>query len=382
MDEKGVRIILRMESRILQSGNTGSNGMNCTDLWRREVQDRIEGEVRKVIPRLETLSVEVSNENTEVDEQTVTLIFDVLIEIRSLVESHNIYRYIEGPFDTQVEKEEFTQFLRSTGCSEFANVGSVDVVVPKTEKETSTKDEDDSSSAGLIAGLALAILAILLLGATFVYLRVRNKREREAELQEMPLFTGKTSNENGYDYASEIGVDTNYDVSTLGDPIPPGATRNSAESSTLGSQSLDYDYQKAYADAQSTTNSLVTAGTGSHNDPSLSKNVLLLPDDDTLNTAEDQFEVVAPAGLLGLILESNLEDGRPTVNNIKPTSVLANVVKVGDRLLSVDDQDVSAMRASDVSHLISSKKDQQSRILCFSRPKKQGSVLDEVSEFD
>ena len=372
-------MILQRTSRALQEEDTTtstSNG-NCEEAWQQEVRSRIETEVRSIVPQPETLDVVVSNVSTEIDETAVALIFDVLVEIRSAWDEYNIYRFIEGPFDTQVEKENFAEFLRSTGCPEFANVGSVDVVVPEADEER-TPSDDDSSSAGLIAGLALATVAIVLLGATFIYVRIRNKRRQEQDQHEMPLFSGKSSN----DYASEIGVETNYDVSTLGDPIPFGTTRNPTDSSTIGSQSLDYDYQKAYADAQSTTNSLVTAGTNSLNDPSLA-NFVFNADDDTLNTLEEQYEIVAPSGLLGLILESNVDDGRPTVNNIKPNSVLAHVVKIGDRLLSVDNEDVSTMRASDVSQLIASKRDQESRILSFCRPKnRQNSVLEDVSEFE
>ena len=379
LNEQGVRMILSMSSRFLQADDTESN---CTEVWRQDVQDRIEDEVGSVVPQVETLEVEVSNANTEIDEEEVALVFDVLIEIRSPVQDHDVYRYIEGPFDTQAEKESFAEFLRSTGCPEFASVGAVDVIIPKADKEVQVGNDNSSSNAGLIAGLVLATVAILLLAATFVYVRLRNRRKQDAEHQEMPLFTGRSSNDYSYGYASEIGMESNYEVSTLGDPIPYGVPRNPADSSTLGSQSLDYDYQKAYADAQSTTNSQVTGGTGSlpdPTDPSL-PSVLLNPDDDTFNTREDQFEVVAPAGLLGLILESNLEDGRPTVHDIKPNSVLSYVVKVGDRLLAVDNEDVSTFRASDVSRLIASKKDQKSRVLCFSRLKNQAYVPEDDSE--
>lgn len=375
LSEKGVRLVLRNSGgRVLEEGTSDE----CTKRWQEDVRQRIETEIQNVIPKVEDLDVDVSNAKTEIDE-AVVLIFDVLIKIRSPVEEHDISRYLEGPFDTEFEKQSFADFLRSTGCPEFANVGAVDVVMPKSEKGI---DEGDSSSDnnGLIAGLALAITAVILLCATFIYVRSRNKQEREEDSHEMPLFTGESR--NSIPYASEVEVESTskYEISTLGDPIPVGMLRNpdSADASTIGTQSVEYDFNRAFADVQSTTESQLTG--------SLEHSSLIGIGFDTngnnVNPTEEEFEVVAPAGLLGLILESDVDDGRPTVFNVKPNSVLFNVVRIGDRLLAVDNEDVRQMQASDVSQLIASKRDQKSRILSFARPKNVNPVVDEASEFD
>jgi len=365
LSEKGVRMVLtKNRRRALQSSSA-----ECTAAWQENVRSRIESEVNNVIPKLETLDVGVSNVKTEINATAVALIFDVLVQIRSPLQDHDLDRYIKGPFDTPGEKEAFAQYLKSTGCPEFANVGEVDVVIPKAEAEEMPKDGGGSkSSTGLIAGLSLAIAAILLLAATFIYVRMRNKKREEESRAEMPLFSGKFTS-----VASEVDLEENsrYDVSTLSDPVFPGTMRidPAPDTSTLGAQSLEYDFQRAYADAQSTTESLVTGTI--EEQPSFTEIGPYGGDDNPFDPQEEEFEVVAPAGLLGLIIESNLEDGRPTVHNVKPNSVLAHVVQIGDRLLAVDGQDVTQMRAHDVSQLIATKRDQEGRVLSLSRPKKQ-----------
>jgi hypothetical protein len=184
-----------------------------------------------------------------------------------------------------------------------------------------------------------------------------------------------------YEMASEIGLQTDVEVSTLGDPIPQSASPDTGivgDVSTAGSFSLDYDYKAyyMYQDIPSITEEVSRGGGGE----SLS-NTLLPADDDTFEAqygVGDPFEVLAPAGVLGLILETN-EDGVPTINNIKPASVLANQVEIGDRLLSVDGIDVSVMLASDVSRLIASRKEAPVRKFVFARPMKEAGIFDDES---
>ena len=83
---------------------------------------------------------------------------------------------------------------------------------------------------------------------------------------------------------------------------------------------------------------------------------------------EERFDVVAPAGKLGMVIDTP-NGGLPVVHAIKDTSVLADSVKVGDRLLSVDGEDCTAMSAMQVSKLISLKSEKPARVLVFARSK-------------
>ena len=81
---------------------------------------------------------------------------------------------------------------------------------------------------------------------------------------------------------------------------------------------------------------------------------------------EERYDVVAPAGKLGMVIDTP-NGGMPVVHAIKDTSVLADRVQVGDRLLSVDGEDCTALTAMQVSKLISLKSEKPARVLVFAR---------------
>lgn len=92
--------------------------------------------------------------------------------------------------------------------------------------------------------------------------------------------------------------------------------------------------------------------------------------EEQFNEPEQQvpFEIIVPAGKLGMVIDTP-NGGFPIVHAIKDTSILADRVRVGDRLVSVDGQDCTTMTAVQVSKLISLKSDQESRVLVFVRSK-------------
>ena len=77
------------------------------------------------------------------------------------------------------------------------------------------------------------------------------------------------------------------------------------------------------------------------------------------------FEVRAPPGMLGMVIDTP-NGGVPVVRAIKPDSILTGRVQIGDRLISVDHQDVTSMSALEVSNLISVRSNRQ-RLLVFVR---------------
>jgi len=100
--------------------------------------------------------------------------------------------------------------------------------------------------------------------------------------------------------------------------------------------------------------------------------------EEQFSETEDQvpFEITVPAGKLGMVIDTP-NGGFPVVHAIKDTSILADKVRVGDRLVSVDGQDCTTMTAVQVSKLISLKSEQEKRVLVFvrskTRPNKKGS---------
>lgn len=392
---EGVTLLLETSRRRKLQGS-GPTDQECQESWVAKVQDLIEAEIQLVIPKYERIKVDVFDASTQSSTGSIALIFSVLIGIRSPVESHDWNRYIEGPFDAQSEKDNFMSFLRDLGCPLYSNVGDLSISNPRSAiSNDSDSNKSSNATAGLIAGVAIALVALLLLVALALYLRARrNNRQRDGGKPLIFTHAARSDDEDDHAvFSPEIGVNnaTNNEVSTLGDPLPENTSRRSQnEQSTLGSSSLEYDFQKAFLENQSTVASDAVDETVDNDDhaPTLSFSGIIKggqafeSENESLTTGgfslEEQFEVVAPPGQLGLILQSS-KDGRPSVHKVKATSVLNHVVKVGDRVLSVDGEEVMEYNANRVSRIIASKAGKD-RIIRLSRPiDRNNSTVGEMS---
>ena len=303
--------------------------------------------------------------NLQVDEQEI--IFNAVISIESTVEEHDVNGYIVGAFESDEQQADYIDMLKATLDPAFANLVAVSIDPATSITAIEIPPQDPANSGGtdvatiaIIVGLVVVGLAGFGLAGFFVVSRRRRnaKGTPPSSLDEDP---------NDQHYGDEIDIGARDEVSTLGDPIPPGMRHDFLEdaafSTTTDSLTADYDFQKAYRSGQP---SVVDSHTGS--DPSS----FLAKDDITLeaeyqNEPQTRFEVDAPAGLLGLVLETS-EDGVPVVHAIKESSCLAGQVQVGDRLVCVDDEDVTSMLASSVSRIIAAKKDNPVRHFVFTRP--------------
>jgi len=226
-----------------------------------------------------------------------------------------------------------------------------------------------TTNVGLISGLVVGLSCGLgfLVGAYF-WIRRRRFRQLHATDADSPKNPTKTESSRGsgegmpaglLPYPNELDVDDDDDISTLGDPLPPGMTRQQeTDGSTVGPTSMTYDFRKAYGSVEEGS----SEGSG---------HLETLTDDDGTLGAQYmeliQFHVEAPPGMLGLVLEGG-SDGVPVVHAIKSTSPLSEIIQVGDRLLTVDGDDVALMLASDVSRMIAVKRDQPVRRFVFARP--------------
>jgi hypothetical protein len=357
-------------------------------LWRDETEkflDRTitemleaEGEVREVdvsidltaqTPPLERKRGLRSLQQTQ--SSGLELTFTAVINILSSIEEHDVNEYILAAFET--EQDAYIALLKATGDPAFAEITSVTVSPAKnvvievaTPEDTGENGGMDIAMIGIIVGAAVAGLAGIGLLAFFFHTRRRNKFKKDT-LQTSP--TSPSLNEHGSGpYGEEIEVGDRDDISTLGDPIPPHlrheytADDPTAFNSTGDSLTADYDFQKAYRSGQ-----VSMMDTNTESDPStfVSKDDVTLEAEYTCKS--NQFQVEAPPGLLGLVLETS-EEGVPVVHAIKKTSCLALEVQVGDYLVAVDGEDVTTMLSSSVSRLIASKKDNAVRRFVFTRP--------------
>lgn len=80
------------------------------------------------------------------------------------------------------------------------------------------------------------------------------------------------------------------------------------------------------------------------------------------------FDVRAPPGKLGVMLEEVSAEDVPIVYALKRGSALDGKVQKGDRLCSVDGIDCTGKSPHDVGELLKFKENTSSRILTFTRP--------------
>jgi hypothetical protein len=298
----------------------------------------------------------------------------VVILIQSLIETHDVNRYVYGAFNDDAEKALFIDSLKETGNAAFSNVYSVSVAPLTDEDPIQVKAEDSTTNndniGAIVVPIVVAVLAGIGLTSFFVYRRRKRTSvvSRECVVSPSPHelveYAGRAY------ISSEIEVGTSSELSSLGDPIPISASWVGVEGSATSMSgtpdhlSLDYDFQKALG------NDFAPSSVGTEDSIPTS---LLTKDDNTLSVGYvvkdviDNFEVEAAPGPLGLVLETS-DEGIPAVYMIKPSSRLAGQVQVGDWLLRVDEKDVTAMWASDASRYIASKQANPVRRLFFARP--------------
>lgn len=170
--------------------------------------------------------------------------------------------------------------------------------------------------------------------------------------------------------SSEIVVDLDEpDVSTLGDPVHHNGTlmnmttqqQMTSPDEQTASVENDYDYRKLMYQQQygGMTDSLGSMERTSDGVGGAGGSI-------EIQFANERIEIRAPAGKLGMVIDTP-GGGVPVVHAIKDDSPLNPEVKVGDRLVAVDGDDVTYMTALQVSKLIALKSDQDERIMVFVR---------------
>lgn len=279
-----------------------------------------------------------------------------------------VYDLAAQPLAEASDRDQFVANLKSRGdfFTDLTGVTSIDspdtpaptgapVQTPGTEPEEDKPLLSRNAIIGIAAGGGVIVLALV------GFLCCRKK-------------------DNGQDGSGPppdvLKVDHGRDeVSTLGGPDRPYGDQSVA--------TVDYDYSKAYGGGGDTSVSEAGGTYGSNNqgllDPvnaGATGGALGGFDtggsfEDTYrgtggNVKEDLIHVFAPPGKLGVVIDTP-DDGAPVVHAVKDSSVIADKIHVGDKLVAVDDEDVRAMTAIKVSKLISRKSANPSRKLSIIR---------------
>lgn len=368
-------------------------------------------DIKTQVPPEATNAADQSNDmrllqNARFANNSLIVEFNVFVTFRSVSKDHDLDEFVFSAWDAPNEKKSFINRLKSLS-SFFQNIEEVNVEVegfiPK--RADPVDPADDGPDIAVIAGGAGGGALLLLLCG---YLYVRNKSEK-GEMNDFDQT--KATSQSGQRIAAEILVEPQDEVSTLGDPMfaPGGMLIGSLEKDEVTARYVfmfnvklphlllnqfeylldysvgdDYDYARQYrnernpaslaGDRSRLMSEEYTKSSSVNSATMMSKlgrmGESLFADDASFEQQfaqpEERFDVVAPAGKLGMVIDTP-NGGFPVVHAIKDTSVLSDRVRVGDRLLSVDGDDCTAMTAMQVSKLISLKSEKPARVLVFAR---------------
>ncbi|KAL7470551.1 hypothetical protein ACHAXS_010808 [Conticribra weissflogii] len=116
-----------------------------------------------------------------------------------------------------------------------------------------------------------------------------------------------------------------------------------------------------------------TNGNRAHNNPNNpynfnpNSNDNNTPNSHSNNIREELLEIYAPSGKLGVVVDTPSSSPMPVVHAIKDTCPIRDEIRVGDKLVAVDDEDVREMTAMQVSRLIGKKSGNEVRKLTIIR---------------
>eukprot|EP00548_Thalassiothrix_antarctica_P001183 CAMPEP_0194139104 /NCGR_PEP_ID=MMETSP0152-20130528/8843_1 /TAXON_ID=1049557 /ORGANISM="Thalassiothrix antarctica, Strain L6-D1" /LENGTH=797 /DNA_ID=CAMNT_0038836853 /DNA_START=119 /DNA_END=2513 /DNA_ORIENTATION=+ len=306
----------------------------------------------------------------EQQKSVLKIVCDTSIEFRSENKTDQIDLIVGGAFNKEDERKVYIEELKkkTRGSRDFMDITGLGVQVNGNmilvEKPAIVPNEGKSSNlvaivGGIVGGIAIVVGLFLLL---------RHKRFPKEDI----TFATTKVTPPGERLNTDILVEPQDEISTLGDPmygagmLIPGLEKD--ETVTPSIVSGDYEYSRNYrtnaavagrerADTlqSSLGSSLKDSAADLSSFGALGKMEGSIFSDDAsferqFTEIEERFEVVAPAGKLGMVIDTP-SGGMPVVHAIKDTSILADRVMVGDRLISVDDEDTTGFTAMQVSRL-------------------------------
>ena len=398
----------------------GENGETGLSLWQKNTILQIETYAVKQ-EAIEVSEISITNvsqklmgvrgrqrQRRSLQEQTLEITFDLtMMYFRASPPAPTLQELFDAAFATESDRNNYLLKFARSNDPDFDSLRVISVA----KSEQVPEQAEGDSFVGIGGGL---VVAFMLSGFFFF----RHKRKaKQIESKTYPV-SAMGNGGNGYASKEEIPASANGapnmmvsaaqppqvrwtneivvdpsadDVSTLGGSVLNGLNLteggNHGTDEPTASVNLDYDYdrQQYKTDiddirSRSVTDASGTAFTSFSKIGMLGQSVFAddmsfeqqYADEDEamLDGAEairrpKPFEVRAPPGMLGMVIDTP-NGGVPVVRAIKPDSILTGRVQIGDRLISVDHQDVTSMSALEVSNLISVRSNRQ-RLLVFVR---------------
>jgi C-terminal processing protease CtpA/Prc len=89
----------------------------------------------------------------------------------------------------------------------------------------------------------------------------------------------------------------------------------------------------------------------------------------TGSARRSRMTVVAPRGKLGIILANKADSKGTVVSGVRTSSVLADKISPGDRIVAIDGEDVSLMTVSEITTIMARKSDFERTLSVLTTPK-------------
>eukprot|EP00804_Cyclotella_cryptica_P014150 CCRYP_005585-RA/>CCRYP_005585-RA protein AED:0.09 eAED:0.09 QI:183/1/1/1/1/1/3/142/836 len=328
--------------------------------------------------------------------------FTTFIQFYSLIDDWNSSKFVASGFITVPQQRLYIFQLRAADTNNFNSIDSFKMGVNGsiiTQEAVPPEPEDPKDNSTIIyasIGAAGGVLVTVLIIGVVHFIRKRKKRKHNgrssagdgnvfsnhcASPQEETHTTQPQS--SSYFGTIESREGEQDDVSTLGDPYFGEAVNAVMDRDDTVAESMISAEQDLFV--YGVGRPRLDTGASSRMDSTFSgksnPNKLVFNDDNTLediyrtpectiydqeDSNSERLTVVAPAGKLGIVIDNPGGD-IPVVHAVKETSVLNGKIKVGDFLLSVDEQDCRGMSAVAVSKLISSRSTNPSRTFALLR---------------
>jgi len=180
------------------------------------------------------------------------VVFDVVVEFRSVSKDHDISALVGGTWETQEDQDAFIAALKATGDSAFQDITMMMTQINGWDPGNGDDEEEEDFDLFIIIGASVGGAAVLFfVGASILYVRHRRGRAKKKpeKTTNITYATPQPPSSNGdarvstYVYrlcavvfffasffclqfwclsvsvCSEIVVDYQDDISTLGDPM-------------------------------------------------------------------------------------------------------------------------------------------------------------------
>ena len=94
-----------------------------------------------------------------------------------------------------------------------------------------------------------------------------------------------------------------------------------------------------------------------------------------------KMTVIAPPGKLGIILANKADSKGTVVSGVRTSSVLAEKISPGDRIIAIDGEDVSLMTVSEITTIMARKSDFERQLTIMTTPKHLGLTSQSRSDY-